>query len=821
MKKIITLFFIVNALSCIAQTAITGTVNTTLTIPNVQRNFMGFNSGDGNLESIYNMNSQNTGMEVNGNFFDAFAKISNRICWRFPGGTTSNFYNKWNSGYGNTGYMLSPGESMSYINVNAALQNSNYGSYYNFNTTQPGYPYAKNNIIYPFINSITKNQSAASNAVFCLNLVNHYRAIASYDTSLYKTIPAILYDSRSETLKDTNKIKAITSLTGNYLNAFNNSTLSPEFKKIVRQNIDAFLTMVNNNVSVYKIELGNELFGYLYSDNVLVDYNAFVSGKGPYALYFPSDTKVWLRDDGSAQSIKDSYASLWTYAHLAKLYKVLLTDTLQKLSAQTGNITYANHLKNMKFGVPVTPILNSGFKRWDDFMRQADVKSYIGIDAYVMHPYLDSTNYFKGYNFTPANNSSITDLTREFNAMRDTFEISYNNRFFKKNHISLINALPAGAEVWYTEWNINFDNSRLTKVGNTLLHSMFYFDAMMNFFDINANKNLQLACNKTNPIKLCNYHISYTKNMTDYPLMRFTGGYYTANADPATTTNSTANSIEYSSVYYADVLLSPVLNDDSISYVNNTNGGFSSVANCSFRSFYKKDCASGCCKDVVYIYYNNKSANSYKIDINAALNISSTACVNATKNYLYANALYASMGRTSFRTDDILKTDTLNRAADVTIQRIYNEAIPAASMNQVVIPKYSLGYVKVEISVPTSTCACTGNRVSHRSGETPETTFKPEEIAVEKNTALINPATRMYPNPNTNGLLNVDIASEKETETQIRIFDIAGNLVKTFSKQLSAGQNLLQLDVSDIAKSIYIIHMDGDGINFTDKLIVQ
>src|SRR3954464_11961543 len=73
LKKVITLFFIVNALSGIAQTAITGAINTTLTVPKVQRNFMGFHSGDDNLESIYNMNGPGTGLEVNANFFDAFA----------------------------------------------------------------------------------------------------------------------------------------------------------------------------------------------------------------------------------------------------------------------------------------------------------------------------------------------------------------------------------------------------------------------------------------------------------------------------------------------------------------------------------------------------------------------------------------------------------------------------------------------------------------------------------------------------------------------------------------------------------------------------
>ncbi|MDB5225889.1 MAG: fibronectin type domain protein [Bacteroidota bacterium] len=806
--KILFVLFFMHIIPVIAQTVISGVINTSLTIPKVERNFIGFNSGEGNLESIYNLNGQTTGLDVNPNFYAAFSKVSNRIYWRFPGGTTSNYYNRWASGYGNSGKVLTIGENSSFVNVSSTLQNAIYNKYYNY--SNPSYPNAKSNIIFPFINSITKNKTATNNAVFCLNLTNHYRYIPSTTS-----IPFL--NTRTETLKDTAKIKAIINLTGNYLDAFNKSTLSDGFKKIVRQNIDAFLTLVNNNVSVYKVECGNEIFSFAFYDNFLVDYNAFIANTGQFSLVLPSDTKVWLRDDGSAQSIKDSYASLWSYAHLVKLYKVLMTDTLQKLSAaQPGNATYSNHLKNMKFGVPVTPNLNSGFKTWDEFMRQPAVKSYMGIDAYVMHPYFDSTNYFKGYNFTAAANSSVTDLTKEFNNFRDTLEIAYNNRFFKKNHINMINALPAGTEIWYTEWNINFDFSKLQKIGNTMLHSMFYYDAMMNFFDINANKNLQVSCNKINPIKMCNYHISYTKSMTDYPFMRFSGGYSSVASDPQTTTNSTANAIEYNATYYTNVLLSPIVNDDSMVYLNNINGGFNTVANCSFRTFYKKDCTSGCCKDNVYIYFNNKSGNAYKIDVNKALNVTNTACIKATKNYLYANTLYASMGRTTFNTDDIIHT------TDGSIQRVNNEQISTANLTQVVIPKYALGYIKAVITVPSATCACnsalrTADTTTSAVGEKIIT----DDVIEEKNFAFINVAPRIYPNPNTNGQLSIDIFSQKETESQIRIFDIAGNLMRTFTKQLSEGENLFQVDVSDMAKSIYILRMDGDGINFTNKLVVQ
>lgn len=64
-------------------------------------------------------------------------------------------------------------------------------------------------------------------------MINHYR-----------NVPLINFDTRKETLRDTSKVKAIVDLKKGYLDAFNNSTLSNNFKKIVRQNIDAYLTLI-------------------------------------------------------------------------------------------------------------------------------------------------------------------------------------------------------------------------------------------------------------------------------------------------------------------------------------------------------------------------------------------------------------------------------------------------------------------------------------------------------------------------------------------------------------------------------------------------
>ncbi len=790
------------ALQANSQQKISGKISTSNSISNVERNFTGFNSSQGYLENIYKINYPNAGLEVNSNFQEIFEAINNNISWRFPGGTSGNFYNRWASGFGNAGFGVTFGDDRNYSNISVAALKTNYGNYNNYNVD--GYPNAKANIIFPFINSISKNKTVASQSAFCINIINHYRSS-----------PLTGYDSRKETLRDTNKVIDIISLKGNYLDAFNNSTLSNNFKKIVRQNLDAYLTLITNGVTVYKVEMGNEIFTYVFDDNIFTDYNTFFHNNN---FFSPSDNKVWIRPDGSSKSNQDAYSTLWTYARLTKMYKVLLIDTLQKLSNLPKNNLhniYESHLQNIKFGIPISVTTNGGFRIWDNFMLSPEVTDIIGTDAYIMHPYLDNNNFLKGITFSDMANVNKDKLSQEFNTIRDTIEIAYNQRFFKNEQIELINRLPKNAEVWYTEWNFNFDNNNLKKVGNTLLHAMYYYDAMMNFFDINANKNLSQECNKTNPVKLCNYQLPYAKNGSWYNMTRFKDGYKSKLSDPYKTTNEDANSIEYYSTYYAALLLSPILKDNTIQYLNNTNGGFDKVPNCSFRSFYKKDCSTSCCRDVVYIYFNNKSDSDYSIDLKNILQLEGATCVSATSNYIYANNLYASMGQTTFRKDGMLYTDTTNGAADISIQRVFDQKINTENLSNITIPKYALGYLKIGSNNPAADCVCASTAKNKSEINNAILKLIPEENIVRENTIKI------FPNPSYTGNISIDLYSNNDVTSTILVFDITGNLVKSFQRELSTGDNLLQLDLMDLAKATYIINITGNKINFSNKIILQ
>lgn len=505
------------------------------------------------------------------------------------------------------------------------------------------------------------------------------------------------------------------------------------------------------------------------------------------------DTKVWYMDDGTASSIVNSYNSLWAFAHLARMYRVLITDTLQKLSSTNAN--YLDHYNNIKFGIPNAAFLNGGFSRYSQFFASAQVKNYIGNTAYIIHPYYDQNNFIKKP-LTAKTNATISDLNTEFAMLRDSMEISYNQRFFKKSIISDINTYPINSEFWFTEWNFLFDWDNLKKAGNTMLHAMYYYDVMMNFMDINANKNLQISCNKTNPIKLCNYHLPYcgSSDETWYNMIRFSNGYNTSYIDPYTTTNSSVTDVKYNATYYTHQLLKPILNDTSVRYINVVNGGFANAINCSFRTFVKAYNSPDCLFKDIYLYFNNKSDTNRTIAVKTALNkqLSGNCIEDATMSFLQANNLYASMGKTTFRTSDNITADP-----NISIQRMNNIILTTSNIDNVIIPKYSVGYIKIRVI---STLCCSS------------------PLRLPKNSTqkeFENKKFKVYPNP-TVGILNFEF--ENEASRTIEIFDNNGRIVKTFN----VDKDVVAVDLSSLAKGIYVYKIIEDGNLFkTSKFIIE
>jgi len=78
---------------------------------------------------------------------------------------------------------------------------------------------------------------------------------------------------------------------------------------------------------------------------------------------------------------------------------------------------------------------------------------------------------------------------------------------------------------------------------------------------------------------------------------------------------------------------------------------------------------------------------------------------------------------------------------------------------------------------------------------------------------------RIYPNPNTEGLLTIKTSSNMQYADVIEIFDIAGRLQKTIT--VSEEVNSIQINISDLKKGIYIIRYQNQDTQFTERLIIQ
>ena len=74
----------------------------------------------------------------------------------------------------------------------------------------------------------------------------------------------------------------------------------------------------------------------------------------------------------------------------------------------------------------------------------------------------------------------------------------------------------------------------------------------------------------------------------------------------------------------------------------------------------------------------------------------------------------------------------------------------------------------------------------------------------------------VYPNP-TNAILNVSIPSDVEGTVEVRLMDVAGNLVAT--KTVVAGIN--RLDVSSLSKGVYLLDMRTETGVFTRRVIID
>ncbi len=77
----------------------------------------------------------------------------------------------------------------------------------------------------------------------------------------------------------------------------------------------------------------------------------------------------------------------------------------------------------------------------------------------------------------------------------------------------------------------------------------------------------------------------------------------------------------------------------------------------------------------------------------------------------------------------------------------------------------------------------------------------------------------LYPNPVTNGKLNITIPNTIVTKTSIRMFSVLGSEIKLNTQTLFTGRN--ELDISSISSGIYIIEFLADNKYARKKIVVR
>ncbi len=78
----------------------------------------------------------------------------------------------------------------------------------------------------------------------------------------------------------------------------------------------------------------------------------------------------------------------------------------------------------------------------------------------------------------------------------------------------------------------------------------------------------------------------------------------------------------------------------------------------------------------------------------------------------------------------------------------------------------------------------------------------------------------IYPNPASNNV-NVVLNSTKATTANINVYNMVGQTVAQFEKNIVSGNNTMKLDISSFNTGIYFLSVNVDGKNYSQKLIVK
>ncbi len=78
----------------------------------------------------------------------------------------------------------------------------------------------------------------------------------------------------------------------------------------------------------------------------------------------------------------------------------------------------------------------------------------------------------------------------------------------------------------------------------------------------------------------------------------------------------------------------------------------------------------------------------------------------------------------------------------------------------------------------------------------------------------------IFPNP-TLDYIQIKYKSEKESEVQLKLFDVRGSSIRNQTVQTQAGYNLMEMDLRDLPKGVYMLELHGNGQTLIEKVVLN
>ncbi|MGB1247654.1 MAG: zinc-dependent metalloprotease [Chitinophagales bacterium] len=99
------------------------------------------------------------------------------------------------------------------------------------------------------------------------------------------------------------------------------------------------------------------------------------------------------------------------------------------------------------------------------------------------------------------------------------------------------------------------------------------------------------------------------------------------------------------------------------------------------------------------------------------------------------------------------------------------------------------------------------------------TTYNSTVIAIEDEEIALN-TTTIYPNPLANDILNIEMSLIDNENVSFEVYNIAGQQVANQNEVLSSGDNLVQINLTDVSKGVYFVKTTIDQYSRTEKLVI-